>query len=73
MQNTPISKLELEDDLKPEYDFANQTPRPNRFVERKNEKTMVVVLDEDITRVFKTPEEVIKVLRALVDSLPKAS
>ncbi len=73
MQNTPISKSELEDDLKSEYDFSNQTPRPNRFVPRPPEKTMVVALDQEITRVFKTPEDVIKVLRALVESLPKAS
>ena len=73
MQNTPISKSELEDDLKPEYDFSYQTPRLNRFAQRSPEKTMVVALDEDITRVFKTPEDVVKVLRTLAQALPKAS
>ena len=73
MQNTPIPKSELEDDLKPEYDFSHQSPHPNRFAKRGNKKTMVVALDEEITRVFKTPEDVVKVLRALVESLPKAS
>ena len=58
------------DDLLPEYRFDYSKARPNRFA--TDERT-VVVLDEDLSRVFKTPESVNKALRALLEAVPPDS
>ncbi len=59
----------LEDDLLPEYRLDYAKARSNRFASAAAEG-LVVVLDEDIARVFKTPESVKAVLRALIATMP---
>ena len=58
------------DDLLPEYRFDYSKAKPNRFA--TGERT-VVVLDEDLSKVFKTPESVNKALRALLKAVPPDS
>lgn len=58
------------DDLLPEYQLDYAKAKPNRFA--TNERT-VVVLDEDLSKVFKTTESVNKALRALLEALPPDS
>ena len=61
----------LDDDILPEYDFDYRQAKPNRFVPQNEEQQLkVIVLDEDVAKVFKTPESVNKVLRALIESMP---
>ena len=60
----------LNDDLLPEYDFDYSQARPNRFAERMTSDSIVVVLDPDVAEVFKTPEAVNRVLRALITTMP---
>jgi hypothetical protein len=61
----------LDDDILPEYDFDYSQAKPNRFVPQNEEQRLkVVVLDEDVAKIFKTPESVNKVLRALIESMP---
>ena len=60
----------LNDDLLPEYDLDYAQARPNRFAERMATDSIVVVLDPDVAEVFKTPEAVNRVLRALITSMP---
>jgi hypothetical protein len=63
---------DLDDDLLPEYDFDYTKAKPNRFATRVNQPLLkVVVLDEDVAQVFTTPESVNKVLRGLIESMPK--
>jgi hypothetical protein len=63
----------LDDDLLPEYDFDYTKAKPNRFVARVNQPLLkVVVLDEDVAQVFTTPESVNKVLRGLIESMPRS-
>ena len=63
-----------EDELLPEYRFDYKKSKPNRFANRSGKQQMtVVVLDEDIARIFSTPEAVNKVLRALIEAMPQAS
>lgn len=63
-----------EDELLPEYKFNYEETKPNRFaVNRKTQKSTVVVLDEDVAQVFTTPESVNKVLRALIKSMPQSA
>ena len=59
----------LDDDILPEYNFDYSQAKPNRFIPQNEEQRLkVVVLDEDVAKVFKTPESVNKVLRALIES-----
>ena len=58
-------------EILPEYSFDYQKAKPNRFANRSEAKRLnTVVLDEDVARVFTTPEAVNKVLRALIESMP---
>jgi hypothetical protein len=58
----------------PEYHFDYQKAKPNRFVgESAKSKMTVVVLDEDVAQIFKTPESVNRVLRALIETMPQTA
>jgi len=59
------------DDLRPEYLLDYSTAKPNRFAGLAGTGSVVVVLDDDIAEVFRTPEEVKAVLRALIRSMPR--
>ena len=56
----------LDDDILPEYNFDYSQAKPNRFVLQNEEQHLN--LGEDVAKVFKTPESVNKVLRALIES-----
>ncbi|MCX7015644.1 MAG: hypothetical protein NTW86_24345 [Candidatus Sumerlaeota bacterium] len=73
MKNAMASKLKTaaKDDLRPEYRFDYQKAKPNRFHGRPMKGVLVVLLDEDITKVFRTPEEVKTALRAVISAMPK--
>lgn len=62
----------MDDDLRPEYDFDFTEAKPNRFAARAADGLLVVVLDEDLAKFFKTPEAVKTALRNLVTSKPKS-
>lgn len=59
-----------QDDLRPEYRLDYSKARPNRFAAKASRDSVVVVLDGEIARVFRTPESVRSVLRALVKAMP---
>ena len=54
------------EDLLPEYQFDYSKAKPNRFA-----KQIVVTLDEDVARVFSTPDAVNRALRAILAALPQ--
>jgi len=58
------------DDLAVEYRFDYAKAQPNRFAAQMAQEPMVVVLDPDVAAVFKTPEAVNRVLRALIATMP---
>lgn len=61
-----------DDELLAEYRFDYRKAKPNRFAAHSDaQKLTVVVLDEDVAQFFKTPESVNKVLRALIESMPR--
>ena len=72
MCETPSDPIEnLEDELLDEYRFDYQKAKSNRFaVRNETRKLTVVILDEDVAQVFKTPESVNQVLRALIKTMP---
>lgn len=63
-------KKTVSDELRPEYRFDYSKAKPNRFAAEARKGCVVVVLDEDIARVFRTPESVKAVLRALISTMP---
>jgi hypothetical protein len=68
-----IPSEDLDDDLLPEYGFDYTKAKPNRFAARVNQPLLkVVVLHEDVAQVFTTPESVNKVLRGLIESMPRS-
>ncbi|MEG4283780.1 hypothetical protein QUB68_11680 [Microcoleus sp. A006_D1] len=75
MKKTPFNESSnSEDELLPEYRLDYKKAKPNRFANRSGKQQMtVVVLDEDVARIFSTPEAVNKVLRALIEAMPQAS
>ena len=66
MRKMPTEK----DELLAEYKFDYSKAKANRFA--TSERT-VVVLDEELSKVFKTPESVSKALRALLEAVPPDS
>jgi len=62
---------EVQDDMLHEYRFDYGKARPNRFAEGIAEGSLVVVLEPELAQVFKTPEQVRTILRAIADALPQ--
>lgn len=69
-KKSQAARLEpLEDDLRPHYDFDYSKAKPNRFA-KKLEKHTVVVLDKEVSKVFRTTKQVNHALHALIDAMP---
>ena len=65
-KKSPPTSDELRDDYQIDYSKA----KPNRFAGRIDPKRVVVVLDNDVAKVFKTPEAVNRALRAVLAAVP---
>ena len=57
------------DDMRDEYQFDYSKAKPNRFADKIGRDQLMVVLDQDVAAVFKTPESVNQVLRAIITSM----
>jgi hypothetical protein len=57
-------------DLLPEYDFDYRKAKPNRFAARMTEGPLIVLVEPDVARVFRTQEAVNRALRALIEAMP---
>lgn len=62
-----------QEDMQAEYVFDYTKAKPNRFVRKLDEGSLVVVLEPDIAQVFHTPDAVKRVLRALIATMPPVS
>jgi len=71
MSGRKLRKTESHE-LRPEYRFDYKKARPNRFAGETSEERRVVVLDPDVSAVFKTPESVNKALRAFISAMPRS-
>ena len=60
------------DEMRDEYQFDYSKAKPNRFADKIGSEQLMVVLDQDVAAVFKTPESVNQVLRAIITSMPIA-
>jgi hypothetical protein len=66
------AKAKRDNGLRSEYRFDYSKAKPNRFAERTRPGCVAVLLDPDVAEVFKNPESVNAVLRALVATMPAA-
>ncbi len=61
------------DEIAAGYRFDYAKAKPNRFAEKMKSSPIVVILDEDVARIFKSTEQVNNALRALISAIPGAS
>jgi len=62
-----------ERDLRRHYEFDYSEMKPNRFAgEKKVYKQTFIVLDEDVSKVFQSSEEVNVVLRSVIRAMRNA-
>ncbi len=72
MKNTHNSENnpKLQDGLLPEYNFDYRKANPNRFVLQQDDNSLMVKLEPDVAKVFRTSEDVNKALRAILSAIP---
>ena len=72
MKKASTPKKDVEDvrELRSEYHFNYGKAKPNRFASQSEGDRVVVVLDPDVSEVFRTPDSVNEVLRALIKTMP---
>ncbi len=61
----------IEDEMRPEYEFDYTQARPNRFASRMTRDAVAVVLEPDVAEVFDTSESVNRLLRSVIAAVPK--
>ena len=61
------------DDLLPEYSFDYSKAKPNRFAPALPSGSRIILLEPDVAEVFTTPEQVNRILRALISTMPKSA
>lgn len=54
-----------------EYRFDYQKAKHNRFAARMTHEPLIVVIEPDIAKVFKSSKQVNKALRALISAMPE--
>jgi hypothetical protein len=66
---------DLDDDLRPHYDFDFKSMKPNRFasMDLKFKGRVPTLLDPDVAEVFATPEAVNTVLRSAIKAMRTAT
>lgn len=71
MKKTPTPKSRKIQEMTSEYRFDYKKAKPNRFAKKMKDEPIIVLLDDDVAKVFKTTEDVNKALRALISAMPK--
>jgi hypothetical protein len=65
-------RIDQNNDLRTEYRFDYRKAKPNRFAGRAARAPLVVMLDSDVSKVFRTPDSVNAALRALINAFLSA-
>ena len=65
MKESAMSQDPEDDDLRPEYDFANAVR--GKYYQRYQEGSNVILLDADVARTFEDSESVNRALRLLLE------
>ncbi len=69
MKKTPVTKTPIVQEMAAEYRFDYKKAKPNRFASRMKNEPLIVMVDPDIAKVFRTSEEVNRALRALISAM----
>ncbi len=69
MKKTPTTKTRKVQEMAPEYRFDYKKAKPNRFAARMKDKPLIVMIEPDVAKVFKSSEQVNKALRALISAI----
>jgi hypothetical protein len=72
MKKTPASKPRKVKEMASEYRFDYKKAKPNRFAAKMKNEPVIVLLDDDVAKIFKTSEQVNTALRALISAMPEA-
>jgi len=70
-EGSPVYSLESPDEMLDEYHSDYRKAKPNRFLGRLSENTVMVALDSDVAEVFTTSDAVNQVLCALINAMPE--
>lgn len=70
MKKTAKTPTPSSGELRDNYQIDYSKAKPNRFAGRVDSKRVVVVLDSDVAKVFKTPEAGNRALRAVLAAVP---
>lgn len=71
MKKTPTTRSRKVQDMAPEYEFDYKKAKPNRFAARMKDEPLVVMIEPDVARVFKSSKQANKALRALISAIPE--
>ena len=71
MKKMPTNKASKVQDMASEYQFDYKKAKPNRFAARMKDEPLIVMIEPDIAKVFKSSEQVNKALRALISAIPE--
>ena len=71
MKKTPATKSRKVQEMASEYRFADGKAKPNRFAARMKNEPLIVMIEPDVAKVFKSSEQVNKALRALISAMPE--
>lgn len=71
MKKTSETKTRKVKEMASEYRFDYKKAKPNRFARKMKTEPLIVMIEPDIARIFKTPEQVNKALRALISAMPE--
>lgn len=70
MKKTPTTKSRKVKEMASEYRFDYKKAKSNRFAARMKDEPLIVMIEPDVAKVFKSSEQVNKVLRALISAMP---
>jgi hypothetical protein len=71
MKKTSENTSHKVNEMDAEYRFDYRKAKPNRFATRMKDEPLIVLIEPDVAKVFKSPEQVNKALRALISAMPK--
>ena len=71
MKKTSENNSNKVHEMAAEYRFDYRKAKPNRFAARMKDEPLIVLIEPDVAKVFKSPEQVNKALRALISAMPK--
>lgn len=70
MKKMPIDKPSKVKEMASEYRFDYKKAKPNRFAKKMKDEPIIILLDDDVAKVFKTSKAVNNALRALLSAIP---